>query len=143
MSKMTKVEEIKLVSRYLGNLALLRSLSKQVDFSAIESAINNLQTVLAERQEEAELERIEREEFESRRQAMLAKLQEEGWSLEALINGIDVKSTKSKKGKAPNKYRYTNSEGKECFWSGFGRMPSDLKSLVDSGNSLESYLISN
>lgn len=140
MSKLNKSEEIKLVARYLGNMTLLRSYGKRVELSALEIGCKNLDTVLQELKDEAELDRMAQEEHEKRRNEMLAKLQAEGWTLEELLE-VSGKRPSSKTKKAPSKYRYVDSKGKECFWSGFGRMPSELQALVEAGQALEMFLI--
>ena len=138
MTKLTKTDELKIVSRYLGSVTLLRSFAKQTDLALLETAAKNVQIVFSEQKEAEELAILEREDFENRRQAMLQKLQEEGWDLDMLMHGM--KANKKPK-KAPYKYSYVNSKGKTQFWSGFGRMPEELKMLVEGGKPLETFLI--
>lgn len=142
MSKLNKSEEIKLVNRYLCNMTLLRSYGKRTDLSTLEIGLKNLETVLQEIKEQAELEKMELEEREQRRTKILEKLKEEGWTLEELLE-LSNKRQNSKSRKSPNKYRFIDKQGKECFWSGVGRMPLALQNLINEGQALDTFLIEN
>lgn len=139
MTKISKSEEVKQVTRYLCNMTLLRSYGKQTEMDTLETALKNLTTVFQERKDEEELAKMAQEEKEQRRLAMLEKLQAEGWTLDELLETAN-KQPKAKQ-KAPNKYQYVDSQGQTRFWSGFGRTPTELQALLDAGQSLETFLI--
>jgi len=139
MSKLNKSEEIKLVNRYLCNMTLLRSYGKQSELDILEIALKNLTTVLQERKDEEVLAKMAQEEKEQRRLAMLEKLEAEGWTLNELLETVN-KQPKTKQ-KAPNKYQYVDSQGETRYWSGLGRMPTELQALLKSGKTLDTFLI--
>jgi len=58
MTKMSKSEEVKQVTRYLCNMTLLRSYGKQTEMDILETALKNLTTVFQERKDEEELESL-------------------------------------------------------------------------------------
>lgn len=133
---MTKSEEFNLVSKYLSNIVALRSFSKAKDLAFLEKACENLSTIIQEKKEMIELERMELEEREKNRQAILKELEERGWTIQDLL---DSKGNKRKQ--AEYKYSYTDEQGNTKYWTGKGRTPVFLKAKLEAGESLEQYLI--
>lgn len=133
---MTKSEEFNLVGKYLSNIVALRSFSKAKDLAFLEKACENLSTIIQEKKEMIELERMELEEREKNRQAILKELEERGWSIQDLL---DSKGNKRKQ--AEYKYSYTDEQGNTKYWTGKGRTPVFLKAKLEAGESLEQYLI--
>ena len=134
---MTKSEEFNLVSKYLSNIVALRSFSKAKDLAFLEKACENLSTIIQDKKEMIELERIELEEREKNRQAILKELEERGWSIQDLL---DSKGNK-RKTQAEYRYSYTDEQGNTKYWTGKGRTPVFLKAKLEAGESLEQYLI--
>ena len=133
---MTKSEEFNLVGKYLSNIVALRSFSKAKDLAFLEKACENLSTIIQEKKEMIELERMELEEREKNRQAILKELEERGWAIQDLL---DSKGNKRKQ--AEYKYSYTDEQGNTKYWTGKGRTPVFLKAKLEAGESLEQYLI--
>jgi histone family protein nucleoid-structuring protein H-NS len=133
---MTKSEEFNLVGKYLSNIVALRSFSKAKDLAFLEKACENLSTIIQEKKEMIELERMELEEREKNRQAILKELEERGWTIQDLL---DSKGNKRKQ--AEYKYSYTDEQGNTKYWTGKGRTPVFLKAKLEAGESLEQYLI--
>lgn len=133
---MTKSEEFNLVGKYLSNIVALRSFSKAKDLAFLEKACENLSTIIQDKKEMIELERMELEEREKNRQAILKELEERGWSIQDLL---DSKGNKRKQ--AEYKYSYTDEQGNTKYWTGKGRTPVFLKAKLEAGESLEQYLI--
>lgn len=137
---MTKQDELNIVAKYLGSLASLRSFARDKELTFLEKAQENLLQVIAETKEAIELEKMELEELEKNRQAIVKELEEKGWSVEALLNPV-TKGKGRKTRKAKNKYAYLDEQGETQYWTGRGRMPAALKTQIDAGKTLESFLI--
>lgn len=137
---MTKQDEFNVVAKYLGSFASLRSFARDKELTFLEKAQENLLQVIAEKKEAIELEKMELEELEKNRQAILKELEEKGWSVEALLNPV-TKGKGRKMRKAKNKYAYLDEQGETQYWTGRGRMPTALKMQIDAGKILESFLI--
>lgn len=137
---MTKQDELKIVTKYLGSLASLRSFARDKDLIFLEKVQENLSQVIAEIRDSIELEKMELEELEKNRQAILKELEEKGWTLEALLNPV-TKGKGRKTRKPKNKYAYLDEQGVAQCWTGRGRMPAALKAQIDVGKTLESFRI--
>lgn len=137
MEKITRLEEQEIVTRFLNNKKRLKTLiDAQDDLAQIERWLRNLQEITAQRKEELELERIEMEDLEKQRLAMLEKIKAEGWDLKSLMNPVVPKASKSA---AESKYAYPLENGKTAYWTGHGRMPNALKMLIEQGRTLEEF----
>lgn len=137
---MTKQEEFNIVTKYFNNFASLRSFAKDKELSFLEKAEKNLAQIIKDKKDAIELERMEQEERERERKALIEKIETEGWSLEDLLNESG-KSSKRATSKAQNKYVFTDEQGNTQYWTGRGRMPAALKAKIDAGELLESFLI--
>lgn len=138
MEKITKTEELEIVARYLGNLNLLRSFTQKQDFDKVERAYNNMATVYIEREELFKQEQKEAAAQEEKRLKMIEYIQSQGFNVEDLVSPITVKN---KLRNIENKYSFTDSNGNTQYWKGAGRMPKELKKLIDEGRQLEEFLI--
>lgn len=128
----------------LLNIRALRKYSRELTLEQLEEALDKLTTVCLERveiEEAAEQARAEKEE----KVAQLAKhIAQEGIEVEALIaalSGHSAEKTKGKRAPRPAKYRYTDEQDKEKTWTGQGRTPSAIQEQLDSGVSLDEFLI--
>lgn len=137
---MTKQEEFNIVTKYFNNFASLRAFSKDKELSLLEKAERNLAQIIKDRKEAIELEKMEQEERERERKALIEKIEAEGWSIKDLLNESG-KSSKRATSKAKNKYTFLDEQGNTQYWTGRGRMPAALKAKIDAGESLESFLI--
>ena len=137
---MTKQEEFNIVTKYFNNFTSLRTFSKDKELSFLEKAEKNLAQIIKDRKEAIELEKMEQEERERERKALIEKIEAEGWSIKDLLNESG-KSSKRATSKAKNKYTFRDEQGNTQYWTGRGRMPAALKAKIDAGESLESFLI--
>ena len=137
---MTKQEEFNIVTKYFNNFASLRGFAKDKELSFLEKEEKNLAQIIKDKKDAIELERMEQEERERERKALIEKIEAEGWSLEDLLNESG-KSSKRATSKAQNKYVFTDEQGNTQYWTGRGRMPAALKAKIDAGELLESFLI--
>lgn len=137
---MTKQEEFNIVTKYFNNFASLRAFSKDKELSLLEKAERNLAQIIKDRKEAIELEKMEQEERERARIAILEEIKAQGWNIKDLLNP-NAKESKRAKSKAKNKYTFLDEQGNTQYWTGRGRMPAVLKAKIDAGESLESFLI--
>jgi H-NS histone family protein len=137
---MTKQEEFNIVTKYFNNFASLRAFSKDKELSFLEKAEKNLAQIIQDRKEAIELEKMEQEERERARIAIIEEIEAKGWSVKDLLNP-NAKENKLATSKAKNKYTFLDEQGNTQYWTGRGRMPAALKTKIDAGESLESFLI--
>lgn len=137
---MTKQEEFNIVTKYFNNFASLRAFSKEKELSFLEKALENLSKIIKDKKDAIELEKMEQEERERERKALIEKIEAEGWTIKDLLNESG-KSSKRATSKAKNKYTFLDEQGNTQYWTGRGRMPAALKAKIDAGESLESFLI--
>lgn len=137
---MTKQEEFNIVTKYFNNFASLRAFSKDKELSLLEKAERNLAQIIKDRKEAIELDKMEQEERERARIAILEEIKAQGWNIKDLLNP-NAKESKRAKSKAKNKYTFLDEQGNTKYWTGRGRMPAALKAKIDAGESLESFLI--
>ena len=137
---MTKQEEFNIVTKYFNNFASLRAFSKDKELSFLEKAEKNLAQIIQDRNEAIELEKMEQEERERARIAIIEEIEAKGWSVKDLLNP-NAKENKLATSKAKNKYTFLDEQGNTQYWTGRGRMPAALKTKIDAGESLESFLI--
>lgn len=137
---MTKQEEFNIVTKYFNNFASLRAFSKDKELSLLEKAERNLAQIIKDRKEAIELEKMEQEERERARIAILEEIKAQGWNIKDLLNP-NAKESKRAKSKAKNKYTFLDEQGNTQYSTGRGRMPAALKAKIDAGESLESFLI--
>ena len=78
---MTKQEEFNIVTKYFNNFASLRAFSKDKELSLLEKAERNLAQIIKDRKEAIELEKMEQEERERARIAILEEIKAQGWNI--------------------------------------------------------------
>lgn len=137
---MTKQEEFNIVTKYFNNFASLRAFSKDKELSFLEKAEKNLAQIIKDKKDAIELERMEEEEREKARIAIIQEIEAKGWSVKDLLNP-NAQENKRATSKAKNKYTFLDEQGNTQYWTGRGRMPAALKAKIDAGESLESFLI--
>ena len=139
---MAKMDEFNLVTKYLGSLSLLRKFAKGKGIDFLEKTIEHLSIIIEEQKKAIENERAEIERLENQRQEMIKLINERGLTIEQLMNPIVSTNKKERiKRAAKNKYAFLTATGELQYWTGRGRMPVELKGLIDAGQSLEDFLI--
>lgn len=128
----------------LLNIRSLRAFSRELTLEELEEALNKLTTVFLERQKIEEEEREARAEQEEKLAEIAKQIKVNGINVEALIEALAGKSKNNKKGNRkprPAKYRYTDGNGIEQTWTGQGRTPSIIQEQLDTGKSINDFLI--
>lgn len=115
----------------------VKRLINHCDFPLLQSLAATLTDALETKQrehEEAEQQRLEREE---KRRELLALITGEGFSPEELIGSKQREKSRITR---PLKYQYMTDSGLKK-WSGVGKMPRQIRASLDSGKSLNDFLI--
>lgn len=146
MTELTREDEYNIIIKHMGSITSLRKFADQQNFDLLEEISNKLTAIIAERQEEEELRKLELQELEEKRLKALAYLEEIGLSPDELKVSVfenEPKRKKKKKGDTtrPAKYAHTDEKGKTHYWTGIGRTSNYFKQLLDKGHALEEFLI--
>lgn len=132
------------LTKTLLNIRSLRAFSRELTLEQLEEALEKLTIVVSERKDVEEEERAALAEQEAKLSAIAEQIAKDGIDVEALISALagETKTkTKSKRAPRPAKYKYIDPNGDEKTWTGQGRTPSAIQALLDSGKSLEEFLI--
>ncbi|EGU31306.1 DNA-binding protein H-NS [Vibrio ichthyoenteri ATCC 700023] len=132
------------LTKTLLNIRSLRAFSRELTLEQLEEALDKLTTVVLERQESDEIELKERAEQEEKLSSIAEQITKQGIDVEALISALSGQpktKNKTKRTPRPAKYRYTDENGQEKTWTGQGRTPSAIQSQLDSGKSIDEFLI--
>ncbi|WP_350262664.1 H-NS family nucleoid-associated regulatory protein (plasmid) [Pantoea sp. BJ2] len=125
----------------LNNIRTLRAQAREIALPELEEMLEKLTVVISERREESSAnEAAERERAEK-----LAKyrelLEQDGIDPNELLGKIQpAGKPRAKRAPRPAKYKYTEN-GQEKHWTGQGRTPAIIKAALDSGKTLEDFLI--
>lgn len=120
----------------------LKAAVKELSVSDLEEVSKKLTKVIEDRrEEEAELLKAEAEKqriIEQLRRTM----DEAGINVAELAGeaGVSAKTKRAKRAPKPPKYEI-HVNGERITWTGQGRMPNALKQAIESGKSLDSFLI--
>lgn len=126
----------------LNNIRTIRANARDHELIALEEMLEKLTVVVNERREEAQAhEAVNRERAEK-----LAKyrdlLIQDGIDPNELLSGPQsVQGEKKKRAPRPPKYQYTDENGDVKQWTGQGRTPSAIKTALDSGKTLDDFLL--
>ncbi|EIZ1085898.1 H-NS histone family protein [Klebsiella oxytoca] len=128
----------------LNNIRTLRAQARELSPETIEELIEKLIVIAGERREEEKAKEEANREHKEKIQKLRDLLAEQGVDPYELIEeGGSVKPRKQKKvrEKRPAKYKYTDETGAERTWSGQGRTPVGIKAALETGKTLEDFLI--
>lgn len=137
--KLTKKQEYDLMKRYLSNSHSLKAFITEQGLEWANKVYERLSEIIILLEKDAESERLEAQENERKRLALLNQIEAEGWTLEELMKGKGKAKKKAEKKAA--KYCFTDEQGNVKYWSGFGVKPKALVRLLESGRKLEEFLI--
>ena len=132
------------LTKTLLNIRSLRAFSRELTLEQLEEALEKLSLVVSERKETEEAELAERAEQGAKLAAIAEQITKDGIDINALISSLsgETKSkAKAKRAPRPAKYKYVDTNGDEKTWTGQGRTPSAIQDILDSGKSLEEFLI--
>lgn len=129
----------------LLNIRSLRAYSRELTLEQLNEAHSKLSTIVEERREEEAKSRELNLEREAKLAAIAKQIQAEGLDIKEVISALSSNANsskqKSKRAPRPAKYKYTDASGKEQFWTGQGRTPGVIQKSLDSGQSLDDFLI--
>ena len=126
----------------LNNLRTLRAHARDVEIAVLDEMLEKFAVVVAERREEAEANNVAQREKEEKLALYKEMLLNDGIDISELtkLNKSETKP-KAKRAPRPAKYKFIDENGQEKFWTGQGRTPSPIKSVLDTGGSMDEFLI--
>lgn len=122
------------------NARSLRAITRELTLEQLNEGFEKLKAIVEERAlNDAEV-RAQQEERKRKISEYKELLKLEGIELAELLQ--DEESLKpTKRAPRPAKYRFVDLNGQEQTWTGQGRMPLPIKNAIESGKSLEDFLI--
>lgn len=149
MSELTREQEYEIVSKNLASITSLRRFCNQKDYKWLLEVKDKLDAILDERKDEEEKRELALIEEEEKRLKAIAYIESLGLDPDVLTISVfdrsntgEKKSRKKARKEAEPRYRFTDPEtGQVDTWTGLGRMKKGLRALIESGNNLEQYLI--
>ena len=125
----------------LLNIRRLRLHSKELTLHQLEDAANKLGTIVRERREKNEIEKMEAMERQRKLQSVAEVIKSQGVNIEELLALMTMNESKTQRKKRPPKYKYTTSDGLEKTWTGQGRTPKEIAKALDEGLELSDFKI--
>lgn len=126
----------------LNNIRTLRAQARDVSIAELDDILEKLTAIVEERrQESVASEAAGREKAEKLAKYREMLLQDGIDPGELLASAPAGKEVKAKRAPRPAKYKYTDENGTEKFWTGQGRTPSAIKAAIDSGKAVDCFLI--
>ncbi|PNL93439.1 DNA-binding protein H-NS-like protein [Aggregatibacter aphrophilus] len=129
------------VLKVLTNIRSLRVIARDLALEQLESILEKIQLVVAEKKEE--LLKVQQEE--NNRQERIAKykelLKQEGITTDELAEILGSNVVRKKRESRPAKYQYVDENGVTKTWTGQGRTPKAIQVQLDKGKSLSSFEI--
>lgn len=126
----------------LNNIRTLRAQAREVTLSELEEVFEKLTAVVEERRHENSAAEAAAKEKAEKLAKYRDLLLQDGIDPEELLGSATSDGkVKAKRAPRPAKYKYTDENGQEKFWTGQGRTPSTIKTAVEGGKSLDEFLI--
>ncbi len=132
------------LTKTLLNIRSLRAYARELTMEQLEEALDKLTTVVEERRDAYEEEKAANAEREAKLSEYAQMIAKDGIDLEDLIQALSGETktkTRKKREPRPAKYKYIDTNGEEKTWTGQGRTPSAIQTLLDQGKSLDDFLI--
>ena len=117
----------------------LKSAVKELSTEQLEDIKDKLQGIIEERISEEAAEKLENQERLDKIKKYRELMAADGIHPDDLID-ISVEKSGRKNPRQP-KYEVWNEVGERITWTGQGRMPNVFKARIDSGESLDTFLI--
>ena len=127
--------------KVLNNVRTLRAQARELPLTDLEEILEKLTVVVTERREEAEAEETQNREKEEKLSKYREMLLADGIDPNELLGALESGKKRTKRAPRPAKYSYTDENGEQKSWTGQGRTPAAIKKALDSGKSLDSFLI--
>jgi DNA-binding protein H-NS len=126
----------------LNNIRTLRVQARDLTLAELEEMLEKFSVVVAERREDNQAEEAAVREREEKLVKYRELLMEEGIDPTELLGSLQgAGKPRAKRAPRPAKYKYTDENGQEKHWTGQGRTPAPIKAAIDSGKSLNDFLI--
>ena len=129
------------VLKVLTNIRSLRVIARDLALEQLESILEKIQLVVAEKKEEL----LKAQQEENDRQERIAKykelLKQEGITTDELAEILGSNVVRKKRESRPAKYQYVDENGVTKTWTGQGRTPKAIQVQLDKGKSLSSFEI--
>lgn len=117
----------------------LKSAVKELSTEQLEDIKDKLQAIIEERVSEEAAEKLENQERLDKIKKYRELMAADGIHPDDLID-VSVEKSGRKNPRQP-KYEVWNEVGERITWTGQGRMPNVFKARIDSGESLDTFLI--
>lgn len=133
------------VTAVLSNIRSLRAYAREVDFEFLRDAVEKIQSVLAEREDEYKEEQRKKQEEQENFEKVKKYMLELGLDPALLAPSFESVSPKNS-GKnyrpvVPPKYRIQDTDGNTHEWSGRGKPPAVFKAAFAAGKKKDDFLI--
>ena len=129
------------VLKVLTNIRSLRVIARDLALEQLESILEKIPLVVAEKKEEL----LKAQQEENDRQERIAKykelLKQEGITTDELAEILGSNVVRKKRESRPAKYQYVDENGVTKTWTGQGRTPKAIQVQLDKGKSLSSFEI--
>ena len=129
------------VLKVLTNIRSLRVIARDWALEQLESMLEKIQLVVAEKKEEL----LKAQQEENDRQERIAKykelLKQEGITTDEWAEILGSNVVRKKRESRPAKYQYVDENGVTKTWTGQGRTPKAIQVQLDKGKSLSSFEI--
>ncbi len=125
--------------RIISHSRRLKSAVKELSTAQLEDIKDKLQAIIEERVVEEAAEKLENQERLDKIKKYREQMAADGIHPDELI---DISSEKSgRRNPRQPKYEVWNEAGERITWTGQGRMPNVFKARIESGESLDTFLI--
>ncbi|ORM71094.1 H-NS family nucleoid-associated regulatory protein [Pantoea rwandensis] len=125
----------------LNNIRTLRAQAREIQLSELEEMLEKFSVVVSERREESTANEAAVREKEEKLAKYRDLLLQDGIDPNELLGALSSGGKpRAKRAPRPAKYKYIE-DGQEKHWTGQGRTPAVIKTAIDSGKSLEDFLI--
>lgn len=125
--------------RIISHSRRLKSAVKELSTEQLEDIKNKLQAIIEERVIEEAAEKLENQERIEKIKKYRELLAADGINPDELAEASFEKP--GKRNPRQPKYEVWNEVGERITWTGQGRMPNVFKARIDSGESLDTFLI--
>jgi len=125
--------------RIITHARRFKSALKELGVEQLEEVKNKLQKIIEDRIAEEKAAEVENAERNEKIRQIRQMLVTEGIEPDELLDGLSEKQ--GRRAMRQPKYEIWNEAGEHITWTGQGRMPNVFKSRIESGESLDTFLI--
>ena len=125
--------------RIITHARRFKSALKELGVEQLEEVKIKLQKIIDDRIAEEKTAQVENAERNEKIRKLRELLATEGIEPDELLDGSSEKQ--GRKAMSQPKYEIWNEAGEHITWTGQGRMPNSFKARIESGESLDTFLI--